>query len=139
MFRSKQCVFLGYSTQHKGVKCLDVATGHVYISRDVIFDETKFPFADLHPNAGALLRQEILLFPPHLSGVDQGGNNGDDQLLTNPLTDDMHEPCGVTGENSEANGEIREENGEENPPPAPYFMCRESGDKSSSGSVRLRL
>ena len=73
MFRSKQCVFLGYSTQHKGVKCLDVATGHVYISRDVIFDETKFPFADLHPNAGALLRKEILLLPSHLFGIDHGG------------------------------------------------------------------
>ena len=56
MFRSKQCVFLGYSAQHKGVKCLDVSTGRVYISRDVVFDETQFPFEKLHPNAGALLR-----------------------------------------------------------------------------------
>ena len=136
MFRSKQCVFLGYSAQHKGVKCLDVSTGRVDISRDVVFDETKFPFADLHPNAGALLRKEILLLPPHLSGVDQGGNNGDDQPLTNPLTDDMHEPCGVTGENNEENDKNREENCENNPHPEPYFMCPESGDKSSSGSFR---
>ena len=62
MFRSKQCVFLGYSAQHKGLKFLDISTGRVYISRDVVFDETKFPFADLHPNAGALLRKEILFF-----------------------------------------------------------------------------
>ena len=73
MFRSKQCAFLGYSPLHKGVKCLDISTGRVYISRDVIFDETKFPFADLHPNAGALLRKEILLLPSHLSGIDHGG------------------------------------------------------------------
>ena len=73
MFRSKQCVFLGYSAQHKGVKCLDVSTGRVYISRDLVFDETKFPFADLHPNAGALLREEILLLPPHLTSFDRGG------------------------------------------------------------------
>jgi histone deacetylase 1/2 len=26
-FRSKQCVFIGYSNMHKGVKCIDVATG----------------------------------------------------------------------------------------------------------------
>ena len=83
MVRSKQCVFLGYSAQHKGVKCLDVATERVYISRDVVFDETKFPFASLHPNAGALLKQEILLLPPSLSGVDHGGeHNSTDQPLT---------------------------------------------------------
>ena len=83
MFRSKQCVFIGYSAQHKGVKCLDISTGRVYISRDVVFDETKFPFADLHPNAGALLRKEILLLPSHLSGYDQGGiTNCDDHMLT---------------------------------------------------------
>jgi histone deacetylase 1/2 len=62
-FRSKQCVFLGYSHMHKGVKCLDVNSGLVYISRDVVFDETVFPFARLHENAGALLRKEILLLP----------------------------------------------------------------------------
>jgi histone deacetylase 1/2 len=51
-FRSKRCTFLGYSTSHKGFKCLDIATGRIYISRDVVFDENIFPFADLHPNAG---------------------------------------------------------------------------------------
>jgi hypothetical protein len=62
-FRSKRCVFLGYSPRHKGVKCLDVSTGRIYISRDVVFDEQIFPFQSLHPNAGAQLRAEILLLP----------------------------------------------------------------------------
>ena len=97
----QNCVFLGYSAQHKGVKCLDVSTGRVYISRDVVFDETKFSFADLHPNAGALLRKEILLLPPHLTSFDQGGQNIDDQLLTNS-SNDLHEFCvDETGENRE--------------------------------------
>ena len=55
-FRSTQCVFIGYSNLHKGYKCLEIAIGRIYISRDVVFDETLFPFAKLHPNAGALLR-----------------------------------------------------------------------------------
>jgi histone deacetylase 1/2 len=38
-FRSKECAFLGYSNLHKGFKCLDISSGLVYISRDVIFDE----------------------------------------------------------------------------------------------------
>jgi hypothetical protein len=31
-----------------------------------VFDEVVFPFQSLNPNAGALLRQEILLLPPTL-------------------------------------------------------------------------
>lgn len=65
-FRSKQCAFLGYSNIHKGFKCLDISTGRVYISRDVVFDENIFPFERLHANAGARLRSEILLLPSSL-------------------------------------------------------------------------
>jgi hypothetical protein len=65
-FRSKQCTFLGYSTHHKGYKCLNISTGRVYISRDVVFDKTIFPFSMLHPNAGARPRSEISLLPPSL-------------------------------------------------------------------------
>jgi hypothetical protein len=59
-------VFLGYSSHHKGYKCLDVSSGRVYISRDIVFDETVFPFSKLHPNDGAHLRSEISLLPSSL-------------------------------------------------------------------------
>jgi hypothetical protein len=65
-FYSKKCAFIGYNTHHKGYKCLDISTGCVYISRDVIFDESVFPFSKLHPNAGARLRSEISLLPSSL-------------------------------------------------------------------------
>ena len=61
-FRSKRCVFLGYSSMHKGVKCLDISIGRVYISRDVVFDESVFPFEALHENAGARLQKEFYYF-----------------------------------------------------------------------------
>lgn len=44
-FHSKECAFLGYSSSHKGYKCLDISSGRVYISRDAIFDEGSFPFS----------------------------------------------------------------------------------------------
>jgi histone deacetylase 1/2 len=39
-FRSKRFVFLGYSNIHKGFKCLEPSSRRVYVSRDVVFDET---------------------------------------------------------------------------------------------------
>lgn len=81
-FHSKKCAFLGYSTHHKGYKCLDIAPGRIYISRDVVFDESVFPFAALRPNACARLRAEISLLPFHLqSNAASGVLNLDTDLL----------------------------------------------------------
>jgi hypothetical protein len=75
---------------HKGFKCLDIAEGHIYISRDVVFDEDVYPFAKLHPNSGARLRSEILLLPTSLRNpfFAFGDNNtvdtnGNDSMHTN--------------------------------------------------------
>jgi transposase InsO family protein len=38
--RSVPCVFLGYSTSHKGYRCLNLVTQQLIISRHIIFDET---------------------------------------------------------------------------------------------------
>jgi hypothetical protein len=43
--RSTRCIFLEYSTDHKGYRCLDLTTNNIIISRHVIFDEADFPFS----------------------------------------------------------------------------------------------
>lgn len=50
--RSKRCVFLGYAPNYKGYRCLDPITGRVYISRDAIFCENKFPYYSLLGQSG---------------------------------------------------------------------------------------
>jgi hypothetical protein len=62
-------VFLGYSSHHKGVKCLDPSTGRVYIFKDVVFDESVFPSASLNHHVGKRLQKDILLFPTHTSST----------------------------------------------------------------------
>ncbi|KAI5313872.1 hypothetical protein L3X38_043048 [Prunus dulcis] len=44
--RSVKCVFLGYSLDHQGYRCLNLTTNRVFLSRHVIFDEHCFPFQE---------------------------------------------------------------------------------------------
>jgi hypothetical protein len=43
--QSIRCIFLGYSADHKGYRCLNLITNNIVISRHVIFYEADFPFS----------------------------------------------------------------------------------------------
>lgn len=62
----------------------------MYISRDVVFDEDVFPFASLHNNAGARLREEISLLPPSLLNIP---SSGDTSTRSNAPDILPHEPA----------------------------------------------
>jgi len=57
-FHSKECIFLGYSPSHKGYKCLDI-TGNFFISKDVVFNEHKFPNKELFSSQSCTSDQTI--------------------------------------------------------------------------------
>lgn len=65
-FRSKLCVSLGYSSSHRGYKCLHVPSSHLYISQHVIFDENLFPFASNIFFLPLLDRMPFIHMCPHL-------------------------------------------------------------------------
>ena len=48
--RSERCVFVGYSAFHHGYRCISMVSGRLYISRDVIFTEDVYPFANASIN-----------------------------------------------------------------------------------------
>lgn len=45
-FHTSKCIFIGYSSSHKGCKCL-TSSGQVHILRHDVFDETVFPYATI--------------------------------------------------------------------------------------------
>lgn len=47
-FHSQECIFLGYASNYKGFKCL-ASNGRIYISKDVVFNEARFPYPQLFP------------------------------------------------------------------------------------------
>ncbi|CAA7055236.1 unnamed protein product [Microthlaspi erraticum] len=51
--RTTPCLFLGYPSQHRGYRCLDLKTNKIIISRHVHFDEEKFPAAVQTKNKNA--------------------------------------------------------------------------------------
>jgi hypothetical protein len=116
---------------HKGFKCLDPSSERVYISRDIVFDETIFLFSTLHPNIGARLRKEIDLLPDVLknSSSEFGSVIMHDQSLINSLLTDALSSAG--GVNNDA-GTNLVRNGEERTTIRPHFM-QSGGDNSSTG------
>jgi len=46
--RSTPCIFLGYPSNHRRYKCLDMTTNKIIICRHVLFNESTFPYAKLH-------------------------------------------------------------------------------------------
>ncbi|XP_019253992.1 PREDICTED: uncharacterized protein LOC109232701 [Nicotiana attenuata] len=52
--RATICVFLGYPTGKKGYKLLNLQTKAIFISRNVIFHESVFPFTSSHTNFSSL-------------------------------------------------------------------------------------
>jgi hypothetical protein len=105
----------------------------VYISRDVVFDEHVFPFASLHPNAGARLRAKIALLPNIL--LNPNSSFGDarirdqhlissNQTNVSPSGDDV---LAGTGGNSKQNASNPVQNGVET---GSYLLCPSRGSST---------
>ena len=45
--RARMCIFLGYPPEIKGYRLFDISTREIFVSRDVIFHETIFPFSSI--------------------------------------------------------------------------------------------
>ena len=63
--RSRRCIFVGYPHGKKGWKVYDMETGEIFVSRDVIFDEAIYPYAQIQQIAEKN-DQQILGWSPYV-------------------------------------------------------------------------
>jgi hypothetical protein len=112
---------------------LDPKEGRVYISRDVVFDESVFPFASLHKNAGARLRAELHLLPDILRNPSMqfGDAIVHDQQMGSPgNTNGSSSPVDVQVP-SEKNLNSTDSTGGA---PDRHFLCRIPGGSTDPGA-----
>lgn len=103
-FRSKKCVFLGYSPHHLGYRCLDKESGRIYVSRHVQFDERVFPFHEpttYRPSSrttspGVPLLQLVAPLPPFTRSLDVSSGMhsvpSEPNMSYNPTTTQVQQP-----------------------------------------------
>ena len=60
--RTRKCMFLGYPHGIKGYKVFDLQSYSVYVSRDIVFYETIFPYDECPPSPTSIL--DNFVFPP---------------------------------------------------------------------------
>lgn len=114
---------------------MDPSEGRVYISRDIVFDEHVFPFARLHPNAGARLRAELSVLPdslhnPNFSFLDSTllDHCGKNAPTTNHVPS-SHVVLDETGKSAIEHGENLSSNDADLSSGGRHFMCPLPGDR----------
>ena len=123
-FRSHECLFLGYSTSYKGYKCLS-PFGRNYISKDVIFNESKFPYADLFKSPSLSQSVSVSVQPPSVSvQSDSDLPQSDFVQLSNSVQSDLPQSVSVQSFNPEQTDQ-----------PTVYNTVLSSNSESSSSTT----
>lgn len=83
---------MGYSPDHKGYLCLYVPSGCTYISRDVVFNESVFPFAKQPNQITSDPRPTIHSFIPHIKSI----SSHLDPPISSPQSTGPSRPCDLS-------------------------------------------
>ncbi|XP_019084216.1 PREDICTED: uncharacterized protein LOC109125890 [Camelina sativa] len=94
--RSRKCLFIGYPFGKKGWSLYDLASGEVFVSRDVVFVENTFPL--LTEKVEETWRQEMEDFDCVIAGNREAEFVGTDMTRNAEIYCDVEEEDVTTGE-----------------------------------------
>jgi hypothetical protein len=96
-----------------------------------------FPFASLHPNAGALLRREILLLPDSLQNYPVSSQGGEKHCIELTPNDSIISVSSNATQEQQHAGENSTQNGEEMRPNGPRMHHRMSSVRHEANQPRI--
>lgn len=99
--RAIKCVFLGYPQNQKGYKLMDLTTGHMFVSRDVCFYETVFPYYSTGSPSSSLMFPSHSTFIHDLEPVSAASKDLHTSSNSQPILSNEFQSPDVT-ENSES-------------------------------------
>jgi len=92
--RSRKCVFVGYPFEKKGWRLYDLETKEYFISRDVVFTETEFPYANEKTMDDELIKNGVEELGDEVDGLENNLGKEHDESVgreseVNPETEEL--------------------------------------------------
>jgi hypothetical protein len=104
--RSRKCVFVGYPYGQKGWKLFDIENKKYFVSRDVEFFETEFPFGNKGEEVNDSSMHSPVVFPLLVGDSNSEENHGtvdieEDENVANNIEESSNVRGGTNKENDE--------------------------------------
>ncbi|KAJ8645102.1 hypothetical protein MRB53_006850 [Persea americana] len=97
--RSRKCIFVGYPFGKKGWRLYDLERGDFFVSRDVVFIETEFPYTDTNVSDSSLPKNDVT--DMYVDDEQQASHSGEDCMAHEVITEGGHDEETPSCENSE--------------------------------------
>ncbi|XP_074287862.1 uncharacterized protein LOC141613020 [Silene latifolia] len=140
--KGKKCIFIGYPFGQKAFKLYDLDTHKIFVSKDVVFQESIFPFKSQTSNSTTNTTHSPLEFPIlHPEILDDGTDHphvSDNPVSSNPHTQSIQNPAETIENNDFISSLFFQNSTSQTNSPGPVLTSTGSAPAVSRQSIRTR-